>query len=147
MGADGELGSFDFEEIREVDQDRIYAKYLRLRDKLEMTDSSVAKKAGISKSTFSDWRSGRSKPKMQKLEKIANAMGVSVSYFSEDAEVPNSGHHPEYYIDRTTAEIAQELFTNPDMRVLFDAARDSRPEDLQRAADLLRRFKETNPNG
>ncbi|HAB94850.1 MAG TPA: XRE family transcriptional regulator, partial [Lachnospiraceae bacterium] len=33
------------------------------------------------------------------------------------------------------------------MRVLFDAAQDSRPEDLQMAADLLRRLKKTNPDG
>jgi hypothetical protein len=33
------------------------------------------------------------------------------------------------------------------MRILFDAAKDSKPEDLRRAADLLMRFKETNPDG
>ena len=53
----------------------------------------------------------------------------------------------EYYISPDTARLAQELFDNPDMRMLFDAARDSRPEDLQMAADMLKRFKEGNPNG
>jgi len=53
----------------------------------------------------------------------------------------------EYYISPDTARLAQELFDNPDMRMLFDAARDSKPEDLQMAADMLKRFKESNPDG
>ena len=53
----------------------------------------------------------------------------------------------QYYLNNETAQIAQEIFENKDMRILFDAARDSRPEDLKIAADMLRRFKETNPDG
>lgn len=45
-----------------------------------------------------------------------------------------------------TAEIAQQLFEDKDLRVLFDAARDSSPEDLQMAAELLRRLKGANPD-
>ena len=47
----------------------------------------------------------------------------------------------EYYLNKETAEIAQELFNNPDLRVLFDAARDAKPENLRLAAEMLRRFK------
>ena len=46
-----------------------------------------------------------------------------------------------YYLDPETAKVAQKLFDNPGMRVLFDAARDARPEDLQKAADYLKAVK------
>lgn len=46
-----------------------------------------------------------------------------------------------YYINPETAKKAQELFDDPNLRVLFDAARDSKPEDLQKAADYLKAAK------
>ena len=52
-----------------------------------------------------------------------------------------------YYVYGETAEIAQEIFENPDSRALFDASRGSRPEDLRMATDLLLRLKRTNPDG
>ena len=42
---------------------------------------------------------------------------------------------------------AQEAFDDPDLRILFDAAKGSRPEDIRMAAEMLRRLKGTNPDG
>lgn len=56
----------------------MYERYVELRDKKGVSDYKVAKETGISKSTFSDWKSGRSKPKIDKLISIANYFGVSV---------------------------------------------------------------------
>lgn len=111
--------------------------YAELRDKRGLTDYQVAKETGLSPSLFSDWKAGRSVPKIDRLQKIARFFGVSVSYLIGE-EIDG------YYINRETAEAAQELFENPDLRILFDAARDSRPEDLRMVAEMLRRFKETN---
>lgn len=55
--------------------------------------------------------------------------------------------YPVYYTDPETAQIAQEVFDDPDLRMLFSAARDAKPADIKLAADMLRRFKETNPDG
>ena len=52
-----------------------------------------------------------------------------------------------WYINEETAKAAQEVFEDPDLRILFDAARDSRPEDIRMAAEMLRRLKRTNPDG
>lgn len=56
----------------------MYSKYVELRDKKGVTDYAVAQATGIGKSTFSDWKSGRSKPKVEKLQKIADYFGVSI---------------------------------------------------------------------
>ena len=45
-----------------------------------LTVYKVSKATGIAQSTFSDWKSGRSTPKADKLKKIAEFFGVSVSY-------------------------------------------------------------------
>lgn len=54
----------------------MYKKYVELRDGKGVTDYAVAKETGISKSTFSDWKNGRSKPKIDKLKKIAEYFNV-----------------------------------------------------------------------
>lgn len=60
----------------------MYGKYVALRDGKGVTDYAVSKATGISQSTFSDWKSGRSAPKMGKLKLIAEYFGVDVNYFS-----------------------------------------------------------------
>ena len=62
----------------------MYSKYVKLRNDKGITDYRVAIDTGIPKSTFSDWKSGRSKPKTDKLKILADYFGVSVDYFLED---------------------------------------------------------------
>jgi len=59
----------------------IYEKYCVLKEKTGVRDADVANATGIGKSTFSDWKSGRSEPKREKLQKIADYFGVPTSYF------------------------------------------------------------------
>lgn len=62
----------------------MYGKYVKLRDQKEVTDYRVSEDTGITKSTFSDWKSGRSKPKIDKLKILAGYFGVPIEYFLED---------------------------------------------------------------
>lgn len=118
-----------------------YEIFQSLCDKNGIKPADVARATGISTATISSWKAGKYTPKEDKRRMIADFFHVPLEYL-------DSGEMPEqYYLDPETAKVAQELFQNPDFRILFDAARDSRPEDLRRAADLLNRFKETNPDG
>ena len=56
----------------------MYKKYVELRDERNFTDYKVSKETGIAKSTFTDWKNGRSKPKVEKLKKIADFFNVTV---------------------------------------------------------------------
>lgn len=62
----------------------MYEKYAEKRDALNLTDFAVAKETGIAPSTISDWKSGRSKPKMDKLAKIAKVLNVPLEFFLEE---------------------------------------------------------------
>ena len=62
----------------------MYEKYVALRNKKGVTDYRVAKSTGITKSTFADWKNGRSNPKLDKLLLLAKYFGVPVEYFAED---------------------------------------------------------------
>ena len=64
-----------------------------------------------------------------------------------DAEKPASSTIKEtvsYYTNPETVKVAQEIFDNSDLRILFDAAKDSSPEQLKLAAEMLRQFKKTS---
>lgn len=64
-----------------------YHNFDRLLKSHNTTAYRVAKGTGIAPSTFSDWKSGRSVPKADKLRKIAAFLGVSVDVLLGD-EVP-----------------------------------------------------------
>ena len=79
-----------------------------------------------------------------RLLKIANYLGMTVDQLTG---VQTDAQSDGYYVNEDTARTAQQIFEDPYLRILFDAAQDSRPEDLQMAADLLKRLKKTNPDG
>lgn len=115
-----------------------YEKYCKLRDSKKLKDAHVAQMTGIGKSTFSDWKSGRSEPKSDKLQKIADCLGVSSTYFTdEDSEYPIG-----YYLNEETAAMAQAMFDDPDMRVLFDMKRNMPPERFSAHVNFMKELYE-----
>lgn len=62
----------------------MYTKYIVLKKQKGVTDYKVAVETGIPASTFTDWKNGRSNPKLDKLKKIADYFGVTVDYFIEN---------------------------------------------------------------
>lgn len=119
----------------------MYEIFDELCQKKGVKPGTVARETGLSKAMLSDWKAGRYSPKADKLQILADYFGVSLEYM-------RTGEEPQgYYTDPETAKAAQRIFKDPHMRILFDAAEDARPEDLEMAAALLRRMKETNPDG
>lgn len=52
----------------------------------------------------------------------------------------------KYYFNDETAKIAQEMYENTELRALFDAARDAKPEDLNAVYDVLMALKRKEKN-
>ncbi len=59
----------------------MYEKYVYLRDEKGLTNYRVSQDTKIARSVFTDWKNGRSKPKVDKLKILADYFGVSVDYF------------------------------------------------------------------
>lgn len=116
----------------------MYEIYCKLRDAKHLKDSDVVKATGITKSTFSDWKSGRSKPKNDKLQKIADFFEVTIDYLMTGEEKDNTEN---YYINEDAANMAQKIFENKELRMLFDAAKDATPEDLETVHSMLLALK------
>lgn len=62
---------------------KTYKKFEHLLDEKKITAYRVAKDTGFTPTLFSDWKSGKSKPKVDKLKKLADYFGVTIEYFLE----------------------------------------------------------------
>ena len=61
-----------------------YQRYAELRDHAGFTDFAVAKQTGISPASISDWKTGKSVPKVDKLLKIAKVLDVTLNDLVEE---------------------------------------------------------------
>lgn len=67
-----------------------YEKLQKLMNKNNVRPVDVAKATGIATSSLSDWKAGRSKPKLDKLQILADYFGVPVSYFTDEKQETNN---------------------------------------------------------
>lgn len=95
----------------------------------------LSKILGVSESTVGKWILCKAIPRMGVIQKLSDYFHVGKSYFLEEDE--NTG----YYTDPTVNEYAEQLRTNPNMRLLFDAAKDMKKEDIDYVVDLVNRLK------
>lgn len=59
----------------------MYETFKRLLDEKGVTAYRVSKDTGISQVVFSEWKKGKSKPKIDKLNILAKYFGVSIEEF------------------------------------------------------------------
>ena len=106
------------------------------RIELGMSYQDLADKTGMSKSTLQRYESGaiRSIP-LDRLEDLANALQMDPAFL-----VGFPSAEENYYLDPEAAQLAQELFERPEMRVLFDASRNATKEDIEQVASLLEKL-------
>ena len=65
----------------------MYKKFSELLQSKHLRAADVARGTGLSQTVFSEWKKGKSKPKTDKLQKIAAYFDVPLEYFTDDAEV------------------------------------------------------------
>ena len=113
-----------------------YERLETLRKAKGISQGDLEKELGFSNGSISKWKS--SMPTYSRLQKLADYFDVSVKYLTtgEEKNVTET-----YYLNDETAEMAQQLFENRNLRVLFDAAKDATPEDLKTTYDMLMALK------
>mgnify|MGYP002801380183 FL=1 len=89
------------------------------------------------------YENGNREPDFDTLEKIADFFNVDIDYLLGRTEkttaLPETAG--KYYLNDETAQVAQEIFENKELRGLFDTARDASPEDLRTAQTILEALK------
>lgn len=73
-----------------------------------VTAYQVSKATGISTGSLTDWKKGRSQPKVDKLQKIADFFGVSVDYLlNGETEKPAVPKDDEPDVKETLSDMAK----------------------------------------
>ena len=125
-----------------------YDRIFEIMKEKELTAYRVSKDTGISQASLADWRKGRSKPKIDKLQKLSEYFGVSIQYLTGESDQIDDAQQMQapngYYVDKETAEYAEMLRTRPCARLLFSAAKDISKDDLQKAVEYIEFLKSKN---
>ena len=96
-----------------------------------VTPTAVARATGVPQTTLSNWKVRRNYLNTKAAKKIADYFGVSLEYLM-------TGKDPDgYYENDETAEIAQKIHDNREMRMLFSAAKDVSPDVLEELYEML----------
>ncbi len=123
----------------------IYERIRRLRQEHNMSQDDLAKKTGYtSRSTINKIEAGKIDISRAKIKVFADALGVTPAYLMGWEDVPDQTQG--YYTDPEVAELAEELRTNPELKVLFSTSRNLTKEQMQEAYDYIKylKSKETN---
>ena len=66
----------------------MYEIFEQLLQKYGVSAYKVAKESGVTQSTLSDWKRGRSTPKTENMKKLADYFGVSIDYLMTGKDEP-----------------------------------------------------------
>lgn len=119
----------------------IFSKRLRYYlNKYDMTQAELAKRLGVGPTSIYNWTNGIKVPRMNKVDAMCEI------FHCTRADLINEPPKSEYYLNPETAEVAQKVFENKELRLLFDAAKDSSPEDIRTIHQMLLALKRKEKN-
>lgn len=113
-------------------------KMQKIRETADLTYKEIAEITGISESSITKLFGGfQVNPSIDSLVKIAEALKCEVDDFIERETEPTS----PYYLDKKTAEIAQDLAERPELNAALRAMRDLPPEDIKNITGIVEKMK------
>lgn len=106
------------------------------REELHMSMDDLAQKLGYkSRTSIFKVESGETDLPLSKVEEFAEALHTTPQYLMGWEDEPEP-----YYLDPEAAEIAQEVYDRPELKMLFDASRKASKEDLSFVVEMLDRM-------
>lgn len=125
--------------MTDKDFNAVFSKRLKYYlNKNDMTQKELAKILGVGTTSVYNWVNGIKSPRMDKVDAMCSLFNCRRSDFlKEDDDDTDTS----YYLDEKTKKIAQEIYENKELGLLFDAARTAKPEDLETVHTMLTALK------
>lgn len=115
--------------------------FKRLRIASGYTQQTIADKLGISRSTIGMYETGAREPDYDTLEAIADLFNVDIDYLLGRTDKTTILPESAYYLNDDARELAQFMFENPEYKVLFDASRKVKKEDIAFVKQMMDRMR------
>ena len=112
-----------------------YEKYLQLCNEKGVSKQKACVDAGLSSTAWIRWSKG-SVPGSVSMHRLCRYFGVTAESMSDD-------NSDIVYVDDGVAT-RQDVFDRPEMKILFDAAKDAPSSAILEAALGLMKLKESN---
>lgn len=108
------------------------------RERRNLKQSELADELGVSDKTVSSWEINRTEPKMGMIEKICSVLNCKKS---DIVGGDTDDTIPTYYLDDDARDLAQFMFENPEYKVLFDASRKVKKDDIEFVKQMIDRMR------
>ena len=117
-----------------------------LRLKNDYTLEYIAEKLEVAPKTLQRYECGERKIKVGTIVELCDIYRVDYSEFMRQAKLKHLGEElPDasisYYLNEDARELAQFMFENPEYRVLFDASRKVKKEDIAFVKQMMDRMR------
>lgn len=99
--------------------------------------NQLEKELGISSGSLC--KIDKNKPSSDKLQKIADYLGVTVDYLLTGEEKTDS----PYYLNEETSQLADYIFHNEDLRILMETSRNCDDATIKRLITIAKALKDT----
>lgn len=109
----------------------------KIREHYGLTQAELGEIAGVSDKAVSTWENGTAEPRMGAIQKIAEHFHISKGSIVDDKD-QTSGQNEGYYFDDEAAELAQEIYEDPELRVLLKAKRDLSKDDMEVIVNMIK---------
>ncbi len=118
----------------------VFSKRLRYYlSENQMTQAELANKLGVGTTSVYNWCNGIKSPRMDKVDAMCDLFHCNRSDLIEDKKEPSP--EEQYYLDPDARDMAQFLFENPEYKVLFDASRKVKKEDIEFVKQMIDRIR------
>lgn len=125
--------------MSEREFNEIFSERLRYYlNKYDMTQLELSKRLGVGTTSVYNWCNGIKTPRMDKVDAMCKIFNCNRSDLMEEKQ---SETHSEYYLNDDARELAQFMFENPEYKVLFDASRKVKKEDIEFVKQMIDRMR------
>ena len=116
----------------------------RIRKERNLSLDALAEKVGTSKQVISRYEKGERIPKISAVQKLANALGVSVYELAGESAKPVT---PDMVRDITADEYwawREDLRRNPEKRTMFDLTKNASRSQMREINAFIRGLRTSN---
>lgn len=112
-----------------------------LMSEKNMNKRNLSMETGIPYTTIDGfYKKGTENIKLSTLKKIADYFNITLDEIADD-NIDITCKTEDYYINDSSTNYTELLKSNPEMKLLFDAAKDVSEEDLKIVVEMVKRMR------